>query len=175
MVPNSEVPGKTLDSTWVVTRKPDGTVKARYCLREYKKDSYRDDVYAVATTSATSRVIDYLTVECGYSCFTADATNAFWQVPISEECYMDPPREWLKAREEKGEDIQVKWKLLKEWYGRRVAGTSWVEWFAGKLKQRGFQRCSIAPWFYYHPKGIHAEVTWTTCTGADRRTRFGRS
>ena len=71
---------------------------------------------------------------------------------------MDPPREWLEQRAAKGEDTDVKWKLLKEWYGRRVAGTSWVEWFAGKMKQGGFVRCSIAPWFYYHPKGIHAEI-----------------
>ena len=105
---------KTLDSTWVVIRKPDGAVKARYCLREYKKDHIRDDVYVVATTLATSRIIDYLAVECGYSCFTADATNAFWQVPISEECYMDPPKEWMEKRAESGEDTQVKWKLLKE-------------------------------------------------------------
>ena len=77
VVPIEEVTKKTLDSTWVVTRKPDGTVKARYCLREYKKDHIRDDVYAVATTSSTSRIIDYLAVECGYSCFTADATNVF--------------------------------------------------------------------------------------------------
>ena len=55
---------------------------------------------------------------------------------------MDPPKEWMEKRAESGEDTQVKWKLLKEWYGRRIVGTSWVEWFGGKLKQRGFLRSS---------------------------------
>ena len=159
VVPDEQAKGKTiLDSTSVIVRKPTGVVKARYCLREYKWMSVRDDVYAVATTLATAKVIDYLAVQGGYVCFTGDATNAFWQVPIEEEAYMCPPKEWLKARAEAGESTAVKWRLLKEWYGRRVAGTRWVEWFAEKLRTDGFERCVIAPWFFRHAKGIHAEV-----------------
>ena len=91
-VPASTTAGKKiLDSTWAVTRKEDGSVKCRYCLREFKKSSWRDDVYAVSTTSATSRIIDTLGITSGYAYFTADATNAFWQVPIKEEAYMKPP------------------------------------------------------------------------------------
>ena len=159
VVPEEQARGKTvLDSTWVIVRKPTGVVKARYCLREYKRSTFRDDVYAVATTSATAKIVDYMAVQHGYVCFTGDATNAFWQVPIEEEAYMDPPKEWLAAQAELGLPTNVKWKLLKEWYGRRVAGTRWVEWFALKLKAAGFERCIIAPWFYRHPKGLHAEV-----------------
>ena len=160
-VPESEAEGKAiLDSTWVVVRKPEGRVRARYCLREYKKENFRsgDDIYAVATTSATSRVIDHLGVQHGYVFFTGDATNAFWQVPIDEECYMMPPKEWLKKREEKGEGTNVVWNLKKEWYGRRIAGNRWVEWFAGKLKKNGCDRCVVAPWFFTHPNGIHLEM-----------------
>ena len=44
-VPASEAKGgPILDSTWVKARKPDGTVRMRYCLREFKSSNYRDDV-----------------------------------------------------------------------------------------------------------------------------------
>eukprot|EP00434_Breviolum_minutum_P036168 symbB.v1.2.032038.t1/scaffold3793.1/size50245/2 len=159
-VPTSETAGKKiLDSTWVVTRKEDGTVKCRYCLREFKKSSWRDDVYAASTTSATARVIDVLGTTSGYAYFTADATNAFWQVPIKEEAYMKPPDEWLSRQEEKGLPTDVMWKLKKEWYGRRVAGTRWVEFIAEIVVGEGFQRCSVAPWFFHHPgKRIAMEI-----------------
>ena len=159
-VPTSATAGKKiLDSTWVVTRKEDGSVKCRYCLREFKKSSWRDDVYAVSTTSATSRIIDMLGITSGYAYFTADATNAFWQVPIKEEAYMKPPEEWLSRQQERGQPTNVMWKLKKEWYGRRVAGTRWVEFIAEVIIGEGFQRCDVAPWFFYHPgKRISMEV-----------------
>ena len=61
-VPKDEVKGPILDSTWVEARKPDGPVRMRYCLREFKSSTYRDDVYAVSTTSATGRLIDLVGV-----------------------------------------------------------------------------------------------------------------
>ena len=150
-VPSKDAEGKTiLDSTWVVTRKPSGSVRCRYCLRDYKHLNYRDDVYAVATTSATSRMIDLVGVKAGYCFFTGDATNAFWQVPIQEECYMLPPKEWLEEEEKAGRPTDVMWRLDKEWYGRRVAGTRWVEWYADQLKEMNCQRNTIAPWFFHH-------------------------
>ena len=90
-----EVKGPILDSTWVEARKPDGPVRMRYCLREFKSSTYRDDVYAVSTTSATGRLIDPGGSFKATRFFTADATNAFWQVPKEEECYMYPPKQWL--------------------------------------------------------------------------------
>ena len=102
-VPASEAKGgHILDSTWVKARKPDGTVRMRYCLREFKSSNYRDDVYAVSTTSATGRVIDLIGVIKKQCFFTADATNAFWQVPIEELCYMYPPKEWMEQEHKKG-------------------------------------------------------------------------
>ena len=137
-----------------------GGGKPEGCLREHKKENFQsgDDIYAVATTSATSRIIDRLGVQHGYVFFTGDATNAFWQVAIDEECFMVPPQEWLKKREEKGGNTKVKWKLKKEWYGRRIAGNRWVEWFAGKLKKNGCDKCIVASWFFTRPNGIHLEM-----------------
>ena len=151
-VPKKEaVDGPILDSTWVEARKPDKSVRMRYCLRDFKSNSYRDDVYAVSTTSATGRVIDLIGAMKNYHFFTADATNAFWQVPIKEKCYMYPPKEWLEEERKAGRSTDVMWELLKEWYGRRVAGTMWVEWAAEIVVETGCLRNTLAPWLFHHP------------------------
>ena len=54
----------------------------------------------VATTSATGKIIDLIGARSGYVFFTSDATNAFWQAPIKEECYMYLPKEWLEAKKD---------------------------------------------------------------------------
>ena len=101
--PAAEAKGKKiLDSTWVVTVRPDGRIKCRYCLRDLQSKSTRDDVFAVASSEATARVIDTIGVKKGYVFFTMDAENAFWQVPIDEECYMYPAEEWLEERRRQG-------------------------------------------------------------------------
>ena len=150
VVPKEEAKGMILDSTWVEARKPDGSVRERYCLREFKSSSYRDHVYAVSTTSTTGRIIDLVGVKRHYVFFTADATNAFWQVPIEEVCFMYPPREWLAEEKKAERPTNVMWQLRTEWYGRRVAGTRWVEFAAGKIMKQGFKRCEIAPWFFHN-------------------------
>ncbi len=87
-------------------------------------------MFAIASSTSTSTVIGVVETEKGYARFTADAHHAFWHVPIKEECYTDPPREWLAARKENNESTDVMWKLEKEWYGRRLVGQGLVEWLA---------------------------------------------
>ena len=151
--PLTEAQGKKiLDSTWVVTRRPTGEVKCRYCLRDLKRGKKRDDVFAVASSQATARLIDTIGVKKGYVFFTADAENAYWQVPIKEEVYMYPPDEWLEAKREAGLPYRgIVWRLKKEWYGRQIAGQSFVDWAAEQAKAEGFNRCEVAPWFFYNP------------------------
>ncbi|CAE7029215.1 GIP [Symbiodinium sp. CCMP2592] len=150
--PEEEAQGKKiLDSTWVVTRRPTGEVKCRYCLRDLKRGKKRDDVFAVASSQATARVIDTVGVKKGYVFFTADAENAYWQVPIKEDVYMYPPAEWLEKRKAAGLPHQgLVWKLKKEWYGRQIAGQSFVDWAAQQAKTEDFDRCQAAPWFFYN-------------------------
>ena len=73
----------------------------------------------------------------GYYFLTADAEDAFWQVPIAEEAYMKPPKEWLKKMADCGAELpdRVVRKLNTERYGRRIAGQAFVEWAAGHLKE----------------------------------------
>ena len=92
--PVSYQPGmKVLDATWVEVRKPDGAVRCRYCVREFKRGDPRTDVFAVASSTSTSRVVDVIGIKMGYAFMTADAENAFWQVPIKEDAYMLPPKD----------------------------------------------------------------------------------
>ena len=63
---------------------------------------------------------------------------------------MYPPKEWLAEEKSAGRSTDVMWQLRTEWYGRRVAGTRWVEFAAGKIMKQGFKRCEIAPWFFYN-------------------------
>ncbi|CAE7201682.1 RE1 [Symbiodinium sp. CCMP2592] len=150
--PASEAEGKKiLDSTWVVTRRPTGEVKCRYCLRDLKRGKKRDDVFAVASSQATARVIDTVGVKKGYVFFTADAENAYWQVPIKEEVFLWPPTEWIEQRRAQGLPCDgLVWKLKKEWYGRQIAGQSFVDWAAQQAGTEGFDRCAAAPWFFYN-------------------------
>ena len=158
--PIAEAAGKKiLDSTWVIRKKPDGSVKCRFCLRDLKSKSDRDDVFAVASSQATSRIIDAIGVKKGYVFFTLDAENAFWQVPIDEECYMYPPEEWLEDRGQRGLNTDVVWRLKKEWYGRRVAGQKFVDWAAKQSCSEGFDRSIVAPWFFHNAaRDISMEV-----------------
>eukprot|EP00913_Durusdinium_trenchii_P014967 g14039.t1 len=146
--PVERQPGmRVLDATWVRRRKPDGSIRCRYCVREFKRGDPRRDVFAVASSTSTSRVIDVIGVKMGYGFMTADAENTFWQVPISEEAYMEAPKEWIARQEARGIEIpnNVVWKLKKEWYGHRIAGQTFVEWTAGHLGEIGFGRNPAAP------------------------------
>ena len=60
-------------------------IRSRWVLRQFKRGDPRDDVFAVASTGATSMIIDYIGVSRGLVFFTADAKNAFWHVPIDED------------------------------------------------------------------------------------------
>ena len=55
------------------------------------------------------RIIDYLAMkDCDeldeLVTFIADAINAFYQVPETEEFYMEPPEEWKAWRRSQGLD-----------------------------------------------------------------------
>lgn len=152
VVPKSSVNwDKYMSSRWeLVMKLKDGEwiCRARYVLRQYKRSTYVEGIFATASSGITSKLIDILAARTGFPTMTADASNAFWHVPIKEECYTDPPPEWLEQRRAAGMDTDVLWKAKKEWYGRRIAPTSWVEWLAQQLKDLNYERCILAPWFF---------------------------
>ena len=134
-------------------------MRARFVAREFKRGEYMDDVFAPSSGHSTSRTVDYTSLKKRYRTFTGDVTNAFLHVPEDEECYVDPPREWLAKRLAAGLSIEVMWKLLKQLYGRRRAGTRWVDWMAALLIECNLVRCEVAPQFFMdYERDIFIEV-----------------
>ncbi len=58
---------------------------------------------------------------------------------------MGPPREWLAARPRQADLRMCSGDLLQQLYGRRRAGTRWVDFMAALLSKRGMYRREIAP------------------------------
>ena len=54
-----------------------------------------------------SRVIDHLALREGKPPFIFDAVDAFYSAPETEECYVDPPKEYLKKLEAAGESTDI--------------------------------------------------------------------
>ena len=106
------------------------------------------DAFAPSSTPSTGRIIDYLSLEESYHTFTADVTNAYFHVDEDEECYVDPPAEWLEQQAASENPTSVLWRLRKQLYGRRRAGTRWVDFMAERLEEQSFDRCEAAPQFF---------------------------
>ena len=123
-------------------------VRARFVAREFKRGEYMDDVLALSRGHSTSRIVDYISLKKRYRTFTVDVANAFLHVPVDEERYVDPPREWLAKRLAAGLSINVMWKLLKQLDGRRRAGTRWVDWMAALVIECSLVRCEVTPQFF---------------------------
>ena len=67
-----------------------------------------------------------------------------------EECYVDPQVEWLEQQAALGNSTSVLWRLRKQLYGRKRAGTRWVDFMAELLEEQSFDRCDAAPPFFPH-------------------------
>ena len=74
--------------------------------------------------------------------------NAYFRVDEDEECYVDPPAEWLEQQAALVNPTSVLWRLRKQLYGRRRAGTRWVGFMAERLEDQSFDRCDAAPRFF---------------------------
>ena len=51
----------------------------RFVAREFAAGDPRDDLFAPATTAASSRVIDTLALKYGFPVVVADAVDAYYQ------------------------------------------------------------------------------------------------
>ena len=88
------------------------------------------DVFAPSSTPSTGRVIDDLILRKSYHTFTANVTSAYFHVDEDEECHVDPPAEWVEQQAALRNPTSVLWRLRKQLYGRRRAGTRWVDFMA---------------------------------------------
>ena len=123
--------------------------RSRFVGREFKwADPYREDLFAPSTSSSTSRIIDVITVKRGWKTAIGDATTAFFHADEEEECYVDPPKDWLADQENQ----QVMWRLRKQLPGRRKAPQAWIDFIADTLVgKRSYVRCTEMPCFFRNP------------------------
>ena len=88
------------------------------------------DASASCSTPSTGRIIDCLRLKKSNHTFTAHVTNAYFHVDEDEEIYVDPPAECLEQQAALENPTSVSWRLRKQLYGRRRAGTRWVGFMA---------------------------------------------
>ena len=92
-----------LPGTWDFKPKrlPDGShmkYKARYCVRGDKQKARIDyfDTYAPVVQWSTIRKLLTMVLSKGYCTRQVDYTNAFAQVDIKEEVYVEPSKRFLR-------------------------------------------------------------------------------
>ncbi len=72
-MPRNSAQGKRFISTkWVVVRKGDGSVRARYVCREFKSGKKGGGLFAPSTTTITTRVIDVMACKKRLGTMTGD-------------------------------------------------------------------------------------------------------
>ena len=113
---------KRATARWDLDHRKDG-IRARFVAREFKGDETMYDVFVPSSTASTGRVIDYLSLKKSHHTFTADVTNACSHADGDEDSDVDPSAEWLEQQAAKMNPTSVLWRLRKQLYGWRCAGT----------------------------------------------------
>jgi len=145
--PRAEVPKdyKHISTRWEVQKRTDSSgevlARVRFVSREFRRGDPRNDIFAAASSSVTSRLIPLKAMsKPGMVTFTLDASSAFFHAPCLGKCVVDPPAEWLEQWVRDGGSPETVWELRRELYGRRVAPCRWTEWFANELVALGMQQ-----------------------------------
>ena len=159
---------KRVTSRWDLDHRKDG-VRARFVAREFKCEETVYDVFSPSSTPSTGRVIDNLSLKKLYHTSTADVANAYFRVDEDEECYVDPPAEWLEQQVALEIPTSVLWRLRKQLYGRRRVGTRWAGFMAERLEEQSFDRCDAAPRFFAN---YELRYTWMISMAMDREWRW---
>jgi len=91
--PAKELTGKkVVDTRWVITRNPNGSLKARLTGRDYKwREPGREDVHAAMSQPHNARLVDFLALKDDdrpddpLTSFEIDLVGAYYQVEQDEE------------------------------------------------------------------------------------------
>ena len=147
--------GKALPSTWAFRRKryPDGSVrklKARLCVRG-DKQTYRLDyfeTYAPVVQWIRIWLVLLMVLVFSWETVQTDYTNAFAQAFLTEDVYMELPKDFAPDTED-GEEYVL--HLKKSLYGLKQAPLSWYDHLKSHLEQRGFKQSPFDPCLFYDP------------------------
>ena len=147
--------GKALPSTRAFRRKryPDGSVrklKARLCVRGDKQTYGLDyfETYAPVVQWITIRLVLLMVLVYNWETVQTDYTNAFAQAFLTEDVYMELPKDFAPDTED-GEEYVL--HLKKSLYGLKQAPLLWYDHLKGHLKQRGFKQSAFDPCLFYEP------------------------
>ena len=128
---------KRVTTRWDLEHRKDG-IRGRFVAREFLGDGTMYDVFAPSSTpSHGTRHRLPVPQEV--------VTNAYFHVDEDEECCDDPPADWLEQQAALGNPTSVLWRLRKQLYGWRLAGTRWVDCMAEHLEEQSFEKCDAAP------------------------------
>lgn len=141
-----------LTSVWVPTRDPQGVLKLRWCVREFKFASRRDDLFTPASTASTERVIDIVATKRRLKRVIVDCKNAYLHADEDEKVFAKPPRVWLERWIAQGGSPTVVWILRKQIYGRRKASQAFNDYLAVVFLNLGMIRYEALLQFWKHPK-----------------------
>ena len=134
--------------------------------REFKGDGTLYDAFAPSSTPSTGRVKSHHII-------TADVILAYFHVDEEEECFVDPPAEWLEQRAAPRNPTSVLCRLREQLYGRRRAGTRWEDFMAERFEEqistavtRHHNSLQIMSWM------LSLRHTWMISMALDRDLRW---
>ncbi|KAL5622066.1 hypothetical protein BROUX41_006011 [Berkeleyomyces rouxiae] len=143
-VPKSSVPKdkKIIKGRWVLTRKADGSFRARWVLKGFQEPDVDDeDAYAGVIHANTMRILLAYTAHKGYAVIQADAVSAYLNADIGKELYAEAPTQL-------GSDANYVCRLKKALYGLRTSGRRWQEHLKAALTARGYAPLKADPNVY---------------------------
>ena len=139
---------KYIRARWEHQRRVGTEDKWRYVAQEFAWQEQRDDCFAAASTSQTSRIVDFIALKEVWTTFGADCVKAYYQSEQLEKVCVKPPAEYIELLRLAGRPTDIVWKLHKMLPGLRLGGRGWVETATKRLEGEGFVRCEALPQFF---------------------------
>eukprot|EP00971_Amphidinium_carterae_P344215 6484464-Amphidinium_carterae.1 len=154
-VPRVEAHGKKIiiKARWVVARRgKENEWRCRWVCKDFKRhDPDQDGLFTPSSHPSSGFIIDCYAAKTGKLTRIADATNAYWHVPETEEVYAEALEEMKSQRKEQGLEYDIVLLLKKKLYGKRDASVGFSDYMAGHILDLGFERCEDMPCFFRHP------------------------
>ena len=135
---------RLIRSRWVLTAKPDTSVKARWVACELNL-CQRDDVWAGTPSSLSHRILLCLALLLNFDASIGDVRAAFLNaaLPADEIVAIIPP-------DGEEQDPDVVYLCLRAIYGLRKSPAYFQEWFAEQLVNHEWVRCVADPCLFCH-------------------------
>ena len=151
VVPRSTAKGKRIiKGRWVLAKRADDW-RCRWVCKDFRAFSPdQEGLFTPSSHPDTGTVIDCKAVKTGKPTRVADAVNAYWQVPETEEVYTECPDELKQQLAAEGKDSDVVFRNRMKQYGKRDASCAFADWLSEHFGALDFERCLDSPCFFRH-------------------------